>query len=59
MRLYVMKCPQFEWRPSLICQIKRPRRVFSLAPAIKQIIMALAIRGSNLVLLGRFEQFGW
>ena len=47
----------YEWRPSRICQIWRPRREPSLAPAKNQKYMPLATSGPNLVLVERFEQF--
>ena len=47
----------YEWRPSWICPIWRPRREPSLAPAENQKYMTLATSGPNLVLVERFEQF--
>ena len=47
----------YEWRPSWICPIWRPRREPRLAPAKNQKCMTLATSGQNLVLVERFEQF--
>ena len=47
----------YEWRPSWICPIWRPRREPSLAPAKYRKYMTLATCGTNLVLVERFEQF--
>ena len=38
----------YEWRPSWICPIWRPRREPSLAPAKNQTYMTLATSGPNL-----------
>ena len=51
-----MTCPPLEWPPSWICQIWRPQREPSLAPAKNQKYMPWATSDPNLVLVERFEQ---